>query len=37
MEWNILWRKYAECKNAADREKIISALGAARDKGVLQR
>ena len=37
MEWNILWRKYTECKNAAEREKIISALGAARDKDVLHR
>lgn len=37
MEWEFLWRKYKECKNAAEREKIISALGAARNEKVLQR
>ena len=37
IEWEILWRKYKECKNAAEREKIISALGATRDKNVLKR
>lgn len=37
IEWEILWRKYKECKNAAEREKIISALGTTRDKNVLKR
>ena len=36
-EWEFLWRKYEGCKNAAEREKIISALGAARKKDALIR
>ena len=36
-EWEFLWRKYKHCKNAAEREKIISALCTARSKDVLQR
>ena len=36
-EWEFLWRKYKDCKNAAEREKVISALCAARNKDVLQR
>jgi len=36
-EWEFLWRKYKDCKNAAEREKIISALCTARNKDVLQR
>lgn len=37
MEWELLWRKYKDCKNVAEREKIISALCAARNKDILQR
>ena len=36
-EWEFLWRKYKDCKNAAEREKVLSALCAARNKDVLQR
>lgn len=36
-EWQFLWRKYKDCKNAAEREKIISALCVARNKDVLER
>ena len=36
-EWEFLWRKYKDCKNAAEREKIISALCVARNKDVLER
>ncbi|PFX20498.1 Endoplasmic reticulum aminopeptidase 1 [Stylophora pistillata] len=37
IEWEILWTKYKECKNAAEREKIIFALGATRVKNLLKR
>ena len=36
-EREFLLRKYKYCKNAAEREKVISALCAARNKDVLQR
>ena len=36
-EWEFLWRKYKDCKNAAEKEKTISALCATRNKDVLQR
>ena len=37
MEWEFLWRKYEGCKNAAEREKFIYALGATRNKDALIR
>ena len=36
-EWEFLWRKYKQCKNAAQREKIITALGSAKSKQLLHR
>lgn len=37
MEWKFLREKYKGCKDAAEREKMISALGAARSKDKLHR
>ena len=36
-EWEFFWRKYKQCKNAAQREKIITALGSAKSKQLLHR
>ena len=36
-EWEFLWRKYKQCKDAAEREKMIFALGASKNKHVLHR
>ena len=36
-EWEFFWRKYKQCKNAAQREKIITALGSAKGKQLLHR
>ena len=36
-EWGFFWRKYKQCKNAAQREKIITALGSAKSKQLLHR